>query len=117
MSMVARKVQIEEQEQVQTKKRIKRIKTKVTLGEKFIVAAMIAAAFAILSVVIFNYASIYSTNKEIYQLEATIGQQIQKNEGLTLQVVELSAPDRILNLAYEELGMDLDDDKVKVVQN
>lgn len=117
MSMVARKIQIQEQEQVQTKKRIQRIRTKITLGEKMIVAMIVAATFVVLSMMVHNYASIYSTNKEIYQLEATIGQQIQKNEGLSLQVVELSAPDRILDLAYEELGMNLEDDKVKVVQN
>ncbi len=117
MSMVARKIDVKEQPTIQTKKRFALIRSKITLGEKMIVVMMVGALFIALSMIIHSYASIYITNKEIYQLEAKIGEQAQKNAGLSLQVVELSAPDRILSIAYEELGMTLDDNKVKVVQN
>ncbi len=117
MSMVARKIQEQEQKQIQTTKRIRKIRSRVTFGEKAIVAMMAIVTLMVLSVIVHNYVSIYSTNQEVFQLEAAIGQQTQLNEGLSLQVVELSAPDRILSLASEELGMTLDDNKVKVVQN
>ncbi|TWI55782.1 cell division protein FtsL [Halalkalibacter nanhaiisediminis] len=117
MSMVARKMQEQEQRQVQTKKRIHRVRMQMTLGEKAIIAMMAVMSFIILSIVVHNYVSIYSTNQEVYQLEAAIGEQVQQNAGLSLQVLELSAPDRILDLATEELGMVLDDNKVKIVQN
>ncbi len=115
MSVLARKYQ--QQPQVETKKRIVRVRSKITLGEKLIMLIMAIAFFLVLSYIIHTYASIYVTNREIYQLEAEIGKQIQKNEGLALQVTELSAPERILNIAYEKLGMTLDDNKVKVIQN
>lgn len=117
MSMVAHKIQEQQQRQVETKKRVRRIPVQVTRGEKAIVIMMAVVTFLVLGAVVNNYASIYSTNQEVYQLEAVIQQQTQQNEGLSLQVVELSAPDRILDLASEQLGMTLDDNKVKVVQN
>lgn len=115
--MVARKIQLEEQPHVSTKRRRVRIRSKITLGEKLIMFMMTIALFITLTVIVQQYASIYITNKEIYQLEREISLQTQKNEGLALQVTELSAPERILSLAYEKLGMTLDDNKVKVVQN
>ncbi|NEU29473.1 cell division protein FtsL [bacterium LRH843] len=117
MSMVARKIQVEEQYQVQPKKQQYQGRMKITLGEKVIASMLVFVAFIFLSVIVHNYASIYNTNKEMFQLEQEIGKQTNVNEGLSLQVVELSAPDRILHLASEELGMILDDNKVKVVQN
>ncbi|MCK0470655.1 cell division protein FtsL [Halalkalibacter sp. APA_J-10(15)] len=114
--MVARQTQEQQQGQVQTTKRIKRVRTTVTLGEKLIISIVAITVFVILSVIVHNFATLYSVNKEVQQLETVIAQQQEVNEGLHLQVLELSEPDRILSIA-KELGMVLDDNKVKVVQN
>ncbi|MCM3713096.1 cell division protein FtsL [Halalkalibacter oceani] len=117
MNMVARKYQEQQQQQVQTKTRVRRVRMNVTFGEKLIIGFIVACTFLMVSMIVHNYATIYGTNQEVYELEALIAEQVQLNEGLSLQVVELSAPDRILYLASEELGMTLDDNKVKVVNN
>ncbi|WP_237563661.1 cell division protein FtsL [Halalkalibacter okhensis] len=115
--MVARKIQEQHQPQVQTKKRIRQVRNPITTGEKAIVGFVALVTFIVLGFMVNNFASLYTMNQEVYRLEQTISQQQQVNEGLSLQVVELSAPDRILHIASEQLGMSLDDNKVKVVQN
>ncbi|MFC0473073.1 cell division protein FtsL [Halalkalibacter kiskunsagensis] len=115
--MLARKYQEQEQRQIQTKTRVRRVRNPITVGEKAIAGLITFIAFIVFGVIVHNYATLYTVNQEAYQLQQTINQQAQLNEGLTLQVVELSAPDRILHIAKEELGMTLDDNKVKVVQN
>jgi cell division protein FtsL len=115
--MVARKIQEQEQRQIQTRTRVRRVRNPITVGEKAIVSLITFAAFIVLGVMVHNYATLYSVNQEVHQLEQTISQQTQLNEGLTLQVVELSAPDRVLHIAKKDLGMSLDDNKVKVVKN
>ncbi|ARK31100.1 cell division protein FtsL [Halalkalibacter krulwichiae] len=119
MSMVARKIQVQEQTQVQQKsvKRIRQVRNSVTLGERLIIGFVMIATLLVLAATVNNYASIYSVNREVSSLESAVAQQSQVNEGLSLQVVELSAPDRILHIATEQLGMSLDDNKVKIVQN
>ncbi|WP_062048548.1 cell division protein FtsL [Bacillus sp. JCM 19034] len=116
MSMVARQVQHQEQTQVKTHKSIKRTRTSVTLGEKLIMAIVALIMFVILSVIVHNFATLYTVNRDVYQLERDIVMQQEINNGLHLQVLELSEPERILSIA-KELGMVLDDDKIKVVQN
>ncbi|MFC0558707.1 cell division protein FtsL [Halalkalibacter alkalisediminis] len=117
--MVAQRIQEQEQRQVlkQPQKRIRQVRNPITLGEKLIGAMIVLVTFTVLCLVVNNYATLYSMNREVSQLEAVVQQQTQVNEGLNLQVVELSAPDRILHIASERLGMSLDDNKVKVVQN
>ncbi|WP_100373299.1 cell division protein FtsL [Bacillus sp. FJAT-45037] len=117
MSMVARQIKRQEQTEVKTRKVIKHRRAGITLGEKVLGLMMVVAAFAIVSFMLHNYATIYSLNKDVHVLEGSINNQTQVNEGLSLQVIELSAPDRILDIATGELGMSLDDQKVKVVQN
>lgn len=116
--MVARQIQEQKQQQTQVKthKRVKRIRTSVTLGEKLIVGIVAVTIFVILSFIVHNFATLYSVNRDVQQLEQDIAKQQEVNNGLHLQVLELSEPERILSIA-RELGMVLDDDKIKVVQN
>lgn len=104
----------QKQKQVQLQSTGKR---KITSGERvlyfFTIIGVVFATYLIIS----TYASIYIINKDIHNLELSIKQQSASNEALELQVTELSAPDRILKIATENLGMTLDDKKVKVVQN
>ncbi|WP_235715243.1 cell division protein FtsL [Halalkalibacter wakoensis] len=115
--MVARKIQEQQQPQTHTRTRVRHVRNPITRGEKTIVALIAIVTFIILAVIVNNFASLYTMNQELYRLEQSISKQQQVNEGLTLQVIELSAPDRILHIASEQLGMSLDDNKVKVVQN
>ncbi|MEB1809986.1 MAG: cell division protein FtsL [Bacillaceae bacterium] len=88
-----------------------------TRGEKGIALLAVVALSVAVTFILANYASVYSMNRDIHNLQRDIQQQSQVNEGLQLQVIELSAPDRILHIATEKLGMSLDDNKVKVIQN
>lgn len=117
--MLAQRIQEQEQKQLQQQpqKRIRQVRNPITLGEKLIGALVVFGTLIVLCLVVNNYATLYGMNREVSQLETSVQQQSQVNEGLTLQVVELSAPDRILHIASEKLGMSLDDNKVKVVQN
>ncbi|MBM7095872.1 cell division protein FtsL [Bacillus sp. H-16] len=89
----------------------------ITRGEKIIYPlaflAVVFAAYVMLS----NYATIYIANHEIQKTERSITEQSSVNEGLSLQVKDLSEPDRILHIAQAELGMELNDQNVRVIQN
>ncbi|MGO4887881.1 cell division protein FtsL [Anaerobacillus sp. MEB173] len=90
-------------------------KSPITKGEKALYLLTILGIVFASYIILTNYASIYMANKDIQVLEATIAQQTSLNEGLQLQVVELAAPERILTIAKEQLGMNLDEKQVKVV--
>ncbi|WP_096199253.1 cell division protein FtsL [Bacillus sp. FJAT-45350] len=121
MSNLARKLESQQvvRKKVQPKQKpaLRRVRSTITRGEKAIVGFLLVAGVGLSSFILANYASIYTVNQEIHTLERSIQQQAQVNDGLQLQVVELSAPDRILHIATEKLGMTLDDNKVKVIQN
>lgn len=122
MSSLARQYQqqqqpIQPQEQQKRKRQVQKKQSSITKGEKGLVLLLVLAAALVGAIMIANYASLYSYNRDIHNLERTIQQQTQVNEGLQLQVIELSAPDRILHIATEKLGMTLDDNSVKVIQN
>ncbi|WP_209125469.1 cell division protein FtsL [Alkalihalobacillus sp. BA299] len=121
MSNLARQYQqqpkgIEDQQQKQSRSPKQRA-FPITKGEKGLALLAVVAFSVVITMIIANYASAYSLNRDIHNLQRDIQQQSQVNDGLQLQVVELSAPDRILQIATEELGMSLDDNKVKVIQN
>ncbi|WP_078554859.1 cell division protein FtsL [Bacillus alkalicellulosilyticus] len=120
MSNVARQYQLpkEKKQQVQQQKPVTpKVRKKITKGEKGIIAMMFLAFTCAVLFFVVNQVSTYAVNRDIHVLEQSILQQEQVNDGLRLQVIELSRPDRILDIATEELGMSLDDNKVKVIQN
>ena len=65
--------------------------------------------------IISNQASIYVLNKDIQDTKAAIQEQHKINSDLNIQVSELSQYDRIRDKA-KELGLQLNDQNVKVVQ-
>lgn len=121
MSNLAR--QLERKRIVETTERNTEIRRKesskrrIPVGERLLYFATLIGVVAACYFIISTYASIYITNKEIHQLETSITAQVTNNEALHLQVTELTAPDRILKIAKDELGMELNDKNVKVVQN
>ncbi|OIJ17739.1 cell division protein FtsL [Anaerobacillus alkalidiazotrophicus] len=121
MSNLARKLERKKvydttEYQQQNQPQIKR-KLRITSGEKFLYFSTVVGLVFASYLVISTFASIYIVNSEIHTLERSISAQATNNEALQLQVTELSAPDRILYIATNELGMSLNDKNVKVVQN
>nr|WP_295971538.1 cell division protein FtsL [uncultured Bacillus sp.] len=84
-------------------------------GEKIL--GVIFGAFVCFGAVhiISNQASIYALNKDIEVTKKDIQEQQRINSDLNIQVSELSQYDRIKEKA-RELGLELNDQNVKVVQ-
>lgn len=93
----------------------KLLKRGVTKGEKVLWAFALVALLCSAVFVISNYASIYSVNRDIQQLESKISTQQKVNSDLELQVAELSAPKRIIPIAENKLGLSRNIQNVKVV--
>ncbi len=120
MSNLARKLEKKQiQNLAQQKQLIPQLKTKfqITRGEKVLYFSTLVGVIFAAYLIISTYAAIYITNNEIHTLEQAVSSQVITNEALQLQVTELSAPDRILQIATETLGMTLNDKNVKVVKN
>ncbi len=117
MANLARQLRQEQQEQtiVAPKKRIKQ-KSWISPGEK-ILGITFGALVCFGSVhIISNQASIYQVNKEIQDTKVTVQEQEKSNSDLTIQVNELSQYERIRDKA-QELGLTLNDQNIKVVQD
>jgi cell division protein FtsL len=106
---------IEEQQQQQIKQVAKK-KLQVTFGEKvlFLMFTLMVVIGSI--VMVSNSAKIYSVNRDISQLQASIDTQSKVNADLEHQVMELSTYERIWAKAHE-LGLMLNENNVKVVQD
>lgn len=120
MSNLARQLETKQIQDIATRTRTKpviRTKNRISSGEKFLYFTTVIGVVFATYLVISTYAAIYITNNEIHTLERSINNQVTNNEALQLQVTELSAPDRILQIATEKLGMTLNDKNVKVVSN
>ncbi|MGY4689727.1 cell division protein FtsL [Salibacterium sp. K-3] len=118
MDNLARQMQRQRQTEqtVHTEIKTHHIPGKITKGEKALIGVMLAAVIAASLVLVSNYAGIYVQQQEIAGLNQSISEQAETNRSLELEVSELSAPDRIMYYAKEELGMELDDKQVKVIQ-
>ncbi|SFP04362.1 cell division protein FtsL [Salibacterium halotolerans] len=118
MDNLARKMQKQQQTERTVHKEIRthHVPGKVTKGEKVIVMAMLAAFVAACVILISNYAGIYVQQQEIAGLNQSISEQTETNQSLEQEIAELSAPERIMHYAKDELGMELNDKQVKVIQ-
>ncbi|MDQ0155913.1 cell division protein FtsL [Robertmurraya andreesenii] len=121
MGNLARKLQ-QEQQQVQQQKQKKAIEKakknrfSFSPGEK-ILGLIFSAALCFGAVqMISNQAAIYEINKDIQETSAKIQSQERVNADLSMQVEELSTYERIWAKA-KELGLNLNENNVKVVQD
>ncbi|TFE00237.1 cell division protein FtsL [Jeotgalibacillus salarius] len=115
MMNTAKKVEQNPSVQVTQKKVLKKRSSPFTLGEK-VIAAVFAAFVCFASLhIITAQAEIYSTNKDIQQLESDVLAQENVNNDLTIQVSQMSTYERVWEKA-KELGLTLNDSNVKVVQ-
>jgi cell division protein FtsL len=115
---VARKYQTQESVNHQPKQTVQtkvRQKVGITKGEKLLGALFITFICVMAVQLIQAQADIYAVNKEIQDVQKAIQEQEKQNEQLQLQVNELSTYERIWQKA-KELGLDLNENNVKVVQ-
>lgn len=90
-------------------------KGSITKGEKILYSLGAIAVSVLCVIVISNYALLYMNNHQIQQMENQIVQHQGTVDGLSLQVKELSDPDRILRIAQQDLGMSLQDGQVRMI--
>lgn len=109
------KVQQEQHVQRAPKKKRKR-NIRWTIGEKMVFVSFFAFALYSSVTIISNQFTIYHVNKEVQQLQTSIEEQEKRNRDLYVQVKELSTYERILAKA-KELGLTLNENNVKVVQD
>jgi cell division protein FtsL len=117
MSNLARKLEQEQQQRKsQAPKKAKAKKMWFTPGEA-ILWTVFAALVCFASVqIVSNEAAIYEINKDIQNTEKKIQEQKKVNGDLEMQVSELSTYERIWEKA-KELGLKLNENNVKVVQD
>ncbi|HWO95089.1 MAG TPA: cell division protein FtsL [Bacillus sp. (in: firmicutes)] len=109
-----REKQSEQQKQVQKVR--KRKKFRFSIGEKVLYAGFFAGVIFGSIQIVSNHANLYAINSDIQALESKISSQERANNELKLQVVELSTYERIWAKA-KELGLDLNENNVKVVRD
>jgi cell division protein FtsL len=118
MSNLAYKVQQRNaeraREQVQQKQVVIR-RGKITAGEKVLWTAAIILFLIGSILVVTNYATIYTVNKDIQVTNQTMNNESKVVSDLKTQVTELSEPARIWKIAQEQLGMTLNNKNVKVI--
>jgi cell division protein FtsL len=121
MANLARKLRQEQETQEtqqtqQAPKKVRKRKSWLSPGEKILgIAFGVVVCFGSVHI-ISNQSSIYELNKEIQDTQTMIQEQQKSNSDLTMQISELSQYDRIKDKA-RALGLELNDQNVKVVQD
>jgi cell division protein FtsL len=93
----------------------RKLRIRFTLGEKLLFVSFCVFVMYAAIHMVSNQVKIYQTNREIQRLEETIQEQKKQNNDLYVEVQQLSAYERILQKA-KELGLSLNENNVKVVQ-
>jgi cell division protein FtsL len=93
----------------------RKLRIRFTLGEKLLFVSFCVFVMYAAVHMVSNQLKIYQTNKEIQRLEETIQEQKKQNNDLYVEVQQLSTYERILQKA-KELGLSLNENNVKVVQ-
>jgi len=87
----------------------------MVMGEKLFYLFCVLFIVSLASIVIAGYAQIAKYNYSIQQLESSIKQNYEQNDQLQLKIAELSSPDRIIEIAQNDLGMALNEQQVIVL--
>lgn len=120
MDNLARKIQRQERLTTQTQQQ-QRVATqgqrrpRITLGEKVLFTGFVMALLVAGIILINNYASIYTLDHNIQSMEKDMEMTAKEIEELELKVSELRAPERIMDIAKNELGMSLNEKNIKVI--
>jgi len=114
VSNTAVKIQEKQRQQPSVRPKVKR-KLRLTLGEKLVLFSFLLFVVYASVQIVSNQVSIYQVNKHIQQLQGAIDEQKKHNNDLYVEVQQLSTYERILEKA-KELGLSLNENNVKVVQ-
>lgn len=106
---------IDYQEKSIPSSKIKYRKRTITMQEKLFYIFSIFIVVGLASIVISGYAIIAENNYKVQELKKSIAKINQETENLEMEIAELSSPSRILKIAYEELGMTLDESRIIVL--
>ncbi|HET7628796.1 MAG TPA: cell division protein FtsL [Bacillales bacterium] len=90
-------------------------KRKITKGEKFLWTLAVCGLFLASVYLVSTYATVFTLNEEIEQLQSDLKTQEKVNGELEQQVAKLSRPERIFSIAKNELGMTFKENSVKVI--
>ncbi|RST75399.1 cell division protein FtsL [Siminovitchia acidinfaciens] len=89
---------------------------KVSPGEKILYLLLTAFIIFMAVKIVTVQAAVYEVNKEVQEIERTIQKHEKINADLSMQVDELSRYERVWKKA-KELGLNLNENNVKVVEN
>lgn len=116
MSNLAYKVQQQRQHVEQPRPSQKKLfQRTITRGEKVLWTLAVIGLFVAAIYLVSTYASIYSLNQNIAQLQMQTQKQTKINNQLGQQVSKLSRPERIYNIAKNKLGMTFKENSVQVI--
>lgn len=85
--------------------------------EKLLYLVVVIIVVALSVVVITGYAVIAESNYQLQKLSKSLEVLAQENTGLEIEINKLRAPERIMGIAQQELGMTLDNDRVIVLSS
>lgn len=88
----------------------------ITKGEKVLWILGILTVFVLCITIVSKEAALYNQSKQISELQTKIDQTSSVNTGLSTQIAQLNAPQRIIQYAETKLGMSLNVKNVKVVK-
>lgn len=83
--------------------------------EKMLYICTVIVAVAMLSLLLARGAMLAEMNYEIQVLEKESAETVAKNAQLELEVIALSSPDRIIDIAKNDLGMKMHEATLRVV--
>ncbi|WP_062197764.1 cell division protein FtsL [Massilibacterium senegalense] len=89
---------------------------KRTLGEKILWLSLLSVVTVMTLFLVHNVTQMYALNRDIHTLRAEVDGQNKTVDQLKVEVSQLSQPERIITIATEQLGMVLNNEKVKVVE-
>lgn len=92
------------------------VKRGLTKGEKFLWTAALVAILCASLWIVSTYASAHMMSRDIEQLEEKLQTQQNVNNQLKIEIAKLSAPERIMKIAREKLGLAAHLENVKVIQ-
>ncbi len=88
---------------------------RITAGEKILWSAGGLIILVLAIFIVSNQANLFAHSRDIGQLQEKMDTQSKVNQQLSVQVTELSAPERIISYAKNKLGLKLDVKNVKVL--
>lgn len=104
-----------EQRQYSPKQTATTRKAVISVREKLLYLFIVLLCVTISGVIISRYAQIYEYSYRINGIEQQINEIASENENLRLQIAELRAPERIMDIAMNQYGMKADEQRTEMI--